>query len=387
MSPLFDKETRALPKGGNLNEVQALAEAILEAARVAGLGVTVSFDDGAAIRHIYVNDTAAEILGYTTEELLGSATAVTFAPEESERMQNLAARCRHGEVTPNLVETVVVRKDGERIPAEIAFSAVALAGEPAIVTFLRDIRERKVLQAQLVQSDRMATLGMLAAGVAHEINNPLAYATLNVETLVRQLQRFSPDELAASVGPAISAARDGLARVATIVRDLQSLSTPKSVERWPVDVKEVVESALNVTMHAIRGRARVVRDYREVTSIKTDPTRLGQILLNLVFNAAQSFDTADESKNIISLSIASPRPDAVVITVADNGRGIANEHLARIFEPFFTTKSKGIGLGLAICQTLANSLGGNLSVESEVGRGTKFALQLPAPGAHAESIQ
>src|SRR5262249_6156219 len=140
----FDKP---LPKDGNVNEVQALAEAILEAARIAGLGVTVSFDDGVAIRHIYVNDTAAEILGYTTEELLGSAIAVTFAPEESERMQNLAARSRHGESAPKLVETVVVRKDGERVPAEIAFSVVSLAGEPAIVTFVRDIRERKALQA------------------------------------------------------------------------------------------------------------------------------------------------------------------------------------------------------------------------------------------------
>jgi len=381
--PSLDTKTRTLPKGDS-NEVQALAEAVLEAARVAGLGVTVSIDDGAETRHIYVNDTVAEILGYTTQELLGSATALTFAPEESERMRDLAARSRQGDVTPNLVETVVMRKDGERIPAEIAFSVVALAGEPAVVTFLRDIRERKQWQAQLVQSDRMGTLGMLAAGVAHEINNPLAYATLNVETLIRQLQRLAPDDPTGPVGPAISAARDGLARVATIVRDLQSLSTPKSVERWPVDVREVVESALNLTMHAIRGRARVVRDFRDVTSIKTDPTRLGQILLNLVFNAAQSFDSADESKNVISLSIASLRPDAVVITVADNGRGIAKEHLARIFEPFFTTKSKGTGLGLAICQTLANSLGSRLTVESEVGRGTKFALQLPAPAAQAE---
>jgi PAS domain S-box-containing protein len=381
MPPLLDEESRTLPKGDS-NEVQALAEAILEAARIAGLGVTVTFHDGPEIRHIYVNDTAAEILGYTAQELLGSATALTFAPEESERMQNLATRCRQGEITPSLVETVVMRKDGELIPAEITFSVVTLAGEPAIVTFLRDIRERKLWQAQLVQSDRMATLGMLAAGVAHEINNPLAYATLNVETLVRQLQRLTPDDLAGPVGPAISAARDGLARVATIVRDLQNLSTPKSVERWPVDVREVVESALNLTMHAIRGRARIVRDFRDVTSIKTDPTRLGQILLNLVFNAAQSFDTADERNNVIRLSIAGGHPDAIVITVADNGPGIATEHLARIFEPFFTTKSKGIGLGLAICQTLANSLGGSLTVESEVGKGTKFALQLPAPVAH-----
>lgn len=379
------KDTHVPAASGTLNEVQALAEAVLEAARVAGLGVTVSFDDGEALRHVYVNDAAAEILGYPAEELVGSATVVPFAPEESERMLRLAAGWRRGNVTPRLVETVVLRKDGEQVPAEVAFSIVPLAGEPAIVMFLRDIRERKLLQAQLALADRMGTLGMLAAGVAHEINNPLAYATLNVESLVRHVQRVAPDEIE-PVSSIVSAARDGLARVATIVRDLQGLSAPMSVERWPVDAKEVVESALNVAMHAIRGRARIVRDYGDVTSLRTDPTRLGQIVLNLVFNAAQSFDIPDEARNVIVLSIASSSGDAIVIGVADNGPGIKTEHLARIFEPFFTTKSKGIGLGLAICQTLATSLGGSLSVESEVGKGTKFALRLPAPGASENSI-
>jgi two-component system NtrC family sensor kinase len=219
-------------------------------------------------------------------------------------------------------------------------------------------------------------LGLLAAGVAHEINNPLAYATLNVEKIVRHLQRIAPDDAAETVGQAIVASRDGLARVATIVRDLQSLSAPSSAERWPVDVKDVIDSALNLAMHAIRGRARIVRDYADVPGLKTDPTRLGQIVLNLVFNAAQAFEKPDEARNVLSLGIASARANEVTITVADNGPGIPEQDLARIFEPFFTTKSKGTGLGLAICQTLATSLGCRLEVESEVGRGTKFTLQL-----------
>jgi C4-dicarboxylate-specific signal transduction histidine kinase len=293
-------------------------------------------------------------------------------------MQNLAAAWRRGEVAPRLVETIIVRKNGERVPVEIAFSVVPLAGEPAIVMFLRDTTERKLFQAQLALSDRMATLGMLAAGVAHEINNPLAYATLNVEKLVRHLPT-SPEDGSDLVGPAVAAARDGLARVATIVRDLQSLSMPTSAERWPVDVKEVIDSALNVAMHAIRGRARIVRDYADVPSLKTDPTRLGQIVLNLVFNAAQSYEKPDEASNVLCLGIANHGADDVVITVSDNGPGIPKEHLARIFEPFYTTKTRGMGLGLAICQTLATSLGGRLEVESEVGKGTKFALYLSGP--------
>jgi C4-dicarboxylate-specific signal transduction histidine kinase len=249
-------------------------------------------------------------------------------------------------------------------------------GSPAMLCFTRDTTESKKLQTQLALSDRMATLGLLAAGVAHEINNPLTYAKLNVETLVRHLLSLAPGDVPEAIAPAIAAARDGLARVGTIVRDLQSLSMPTSADRWPVDVKEVLESALNVAMHAIRNRARVVRNYEEVMPLKTDPTRLGQILLNLVLNAAQSYETSDEATNVLSLGITSSGADEVLITVADNGPGIAKERLARIFEPFYTTKNMGMGLGLAICQTLATSLGMKLAVESEVGKGTKFTLHV-----------
>ncbi|HTV18264.1 MAG TPA: PAS domain S-box protein, partial [Polyangiaceae bacterium] len=366
-------------EAGNENEVQALAEAVLEAASVAGLGVTVSFDDGDTPRHIYVNDAAAQILGRSIEELTGSAMLLNFATEERQRLFELATCAPRGEATPRLIETAIVQPAGERVPVEVAFTVVTLSGEPAIVTFLRDIRERKsaeaalrrsehrfrqlieaapdaigvsrdqrlayvnpafaalcgrpfeqlvqrdlrelvhaddrelvsqpptnevgaqpapleyrilhadgrvvnvetlripieyegrsavlgftrdtterkLLQAHLALRDRMAMLGMLAASVAHEINNPLAYATLNVEAIVRQLASSAPDGVPAAIAPAIAAARDGLARVASIVHDLKGLSAPQSAKRWPVDVRDVLESALNVAMHAIRGNARI----------------------------------------------------------------------------------------------------------------------------------
>jgi PAS domain S-box-containing protein len=485
----------------NDNEVQALAEAVLEAANVAGLGVTVSFDDGLTLRHVYVSEAAAIILGRSVEELTSSAMLVNFAPEDRDRMHELAARWRGGDVAPSLAEALVVQPHGERVPVEVAFSVVTLSGEPAIVTFLRDIRERKAAEAalrrsehrfrrlieaapdaigvyqderlayvnpafvalcgrpsdQLVQRDvtdfvhaddrklvselrasstagsaqpspleyrmlhadgrvvnvetlslpieyegraavlgftrdtterkllqthlalrdRMAMLGMLAASVAHEINNPLAYATLNVEAIVRELERLTPEGVRPEVEPSIAAARDGLARVASIVRDLKGLSTPKSTERWPVDVNEVLESALNVAMHTLRAKALIERDYGDLPLLKTDPTKLGQIFLNLVFNAAQSFEP-QKADNVIALRTSSPNPLEVVVTVSDNGPGISRERLEHIFEPFFTTKNQGTGLGLAICQTLANSLNAKLSVESEVGRGTTFTLRLQA---------
>jgi signal transduction histidine kinase len=160
---------------------------------------------------------------------------------------------------------------------------------------------------------------------------------------------------------------------------------PNSAECWPVDVREVLDSALNVAMHALSSRARVECDYGDVPSLKTDPAQLGQIFLNLVFNAAESFELADPSRNLIRLSAGTTDTGAVVVAVSDNGPGIPREQLERVFEPFFTTKDRGMGLGLAISRTLAARLGGKLIAESEVGKGSTFALHLPAP-ASGETI-
>ncbi len=145
----------------------------------------------------------------------------------------------------------------------------------------------------------------------------------------------------------LASTREGLARVATIVRDLLSLSTPASEERWPVDVQSVLESAVNIAMHTLRGRTRLVRRYGDVPPLKTDPPRLGQVLLNLLFNAAQSFQRHDEAANEVSLEIATQEPEQVAITIGDNGSGIPTRDLQRIFEPFFTTKPSGTGLGFS----------------------------------------
>lgn len=366
-------------KGRRVNEVQALAEAVLEAATVAGIGVMVSFDDGICPRIIYINPTAAATLGAEVDELLGEVAFSTFEPDGSRRINDFVHRWRREVVAPVAFETAVIWHNGRQVPVEISVSGVDLEGTPAIVAFIRDIQERKELQAQLAFSDRMATLGMLAAGVAHEINNPLGYASLNIEAIARRLTR-EPAPIASEFQPDLDAVREGLARVATIVRDLQSLSTPKSVERWPVNVNDVVQSTLNVAMHEIRGRARVAIRCTEVSLLKTDPTRLGQVLLNLVINAAQSFQVADESKNLICIDVDQIDCERVTICVTDNGPGIAKEHLGRIFEPFFTTKSSGMGLGLAICQSLAGAIGAQLDVSSELGQGTKFTLSLWSAG-------
>jgi signal transduction histidine kinase len=278
------------------------------------------------------------------------------------------------------IEYRIVRPDGGVVYVETSSISIDHEGRPALLDFSRDTTPRTLLQTRLALRERMATLGRLSASVAHEINNPLAYAMLNVEAIIGELRRHSGRGLSDELELSIAAARDGLARVATIVRDLRELCASNSSGRWPVDVRDVIESALNVATQAVAARTRIERRYGDVPAIQTDPTKVGQILLNLILNAAESFPSADPERNAIVIGVATPNPDEVRITVADNGPGISQRDLERVFEPFFTTKSRGMGLGLAICQTLAASLRGALRVESELGHGATFSLCLPAPG-------
>lgn len=373
------EKTSCVVKVGKANDVQPLAEAVLEAASVAALGVLVSSEDRGTLRFIYANDAAAFTLGYDAHELTGAPFHI-LGPEVGQSLLEFRACRQQSGALPDLREVSVLRKDGQCWPVELAITLVDLAHQPAIVTFIRDIRERRALQAQSAFNDRMATIGMLAANVAHEINNPLAYASLSLEAMARRLMRQAAPNVSDQVRAEIEATREGIHRVGSIVRDLQALSVPQSVERWPVDVRDVAVSALNVAMHEIRGRARLEQVYREVSPLKTDPARLGQILLNLLVNAAQSFAVADEFNNLISVRVHQANEGGVVVCIMDNGPGIPEQHLNRIFEPFFTTKETGMGLGLSICESLARSLSARLRVQSELGRGTTFSLHLPPGG-------
>ena len=323
----------------------------------------------------YANPALVALYGRPLEELVHrEVTELVHADDRAAAAQQHDESERGLQVPP--LEYRILHADGRAVYVETSSIPVEYERRPAVLGFTRDTTERKLLQAHLALRDRMATLGTLAAGVAHEINNPLGYASLNVEAIIKQLERVAPAEVRGALQPAIDAARDGLARVATIVRNLKGLSTPESVECWPVDVSEVLESAIDVAMHAVRGKARIERDYSEAPPLRADPTKLGQIFLNLVLNAAQSFQEENE-RNVISLRIQSPVATEVVVSVTDNGAGVPRDRLERLFEPYFTTKDQGTGLGLAICQTLAASLEAKLWVESELGKGTTFTLQLP----------
>ena len=258
---------------------------------------------------------------------------------------------------------------------------------PAVERELRDAagraEHRKKQERQLI-SERMTSVGTLAAGVAHEINNPLAAIVANLELMANDLRALA-GELHGSdrlhvVFEQLRDARDGAERLRNIVRDLRIFSRSHDAELGPVDVNAVLESSLRMAWNDVRERARLVTNYSDVPPVLANEARLGQVFLNLIVNAAQGIPPGDLEQNTIRVTTAVDPSGRVVVELRDSGSGIPRENLPRIFDAFFTTKPTGAatGLGLTICHKIVTDLGGTIEVESELGAGTVFRVKLPA---------
>lgn len=291
---------------------------------------------------------------------------------------------------PNVAVIPVIVHTADRSPQAEAVDAAAFLPKPSeaplLLSTIRQVllnadRER-ARAAQLAQADRLASLGMLAAGVAHEINNPLAYITANLTFVADELavlERRLPDGTLRDVRDAIIDSRDGAERIRKIVRDLRCFSRQDQEEKRAIDVHPVLEVAINMSWNVIRHRGRLIKDYGVVPSINGDEARLAQLFINLLVNAAQALPEGAALHHEIRILTSLVDEQTVAIEVRDTGRGIPSADLGRIFEPFFTTKKpgEGTGLGLPIALEIVRSHGGRLEVESQVGKGTTFRVLLP----------
>jgi PAS domain S-box-containing protein len=249
-----------------------------------------------------------------------------------------------------------------------------------LVGVSHEVTEQKLLQAQLMVSDRMASVGMLAAGVAHEINNPLSSVVANLELVVREVDEcMARGHALAEMRAELKDATDGAERVSGIVRDLKIFSrTEDPEELGPVSAEAVMESSLRMAWNEIRHRARLVRRFTAVPMVQANESRLGQVFLNLVVNAAQALPDGQAERHEIRVGTAVDAAGRVVVQVGDTGPGIPPEIRRHLFSPFFTTKPAGVGtgLGLAICQRLVTGFGGEITVVTGE-QGTTFSIALP----------
>jgi len=261
---------------------------------------------------------------------------------------------------------------------------------PGLVLVRRDVTARRTSEAQLLVAERMATLGTLAASVAHEINNPLASVSANLALAVHEIEALPPSyPVPQDVRDELRDALDGAERVRVIVRDLRLFARESAERSGPVDVQQILESTLRMARNELRHRATVIREFREVPAVQGNEARLGQVFLNLVINAAQAIPVgrADEGTIRIQTSFDAGL-GRVVVAITDNGQGMTDEIKRRLFRPFVTTKApgEGTGLGLSICRRIMTELGGEIDFISELGRGTTFYVRLPVGGAAAREV-
>jgi PAS domain S-box-containing protein len=334
---------------------------------------------------VYANPALLELVGVkSAEAIVGHPLVELVYPDDRKRFREAVAS--PGRAWREPTEYRIVRPGGELRAIEVVSIGIEFEGAPAVLGFARDVTERNRIRDELLEADRLASVGTLAAGVGHEINNPLAYVLLNLQALERELPRLAAPDRIADALEMVRNALTGVDRVRTIARDLKSFSRGDPDARGPVDVRRVLESAINMTAHEIRLRARLVTHFEDVPPVLANEPRLGQVFLNLLVNAAQALPERDSGRNEIRVSARAAEDDRVIVEVADTGPGIPEANLERIFEPYFTTKPLGVGtgLGLSIGRSIVTSLGGTLTASNATGGGATFRISLPALRARAD---
>ncbi|OJT24463.1 hypothetical protein BO221_15025 [Archangium sp. Cb G35] len=363
-----------------------------------------------------VNSRLCDIVGYPHQEMMGLTFQAITHPDDLAADLKQVQEVLAGERSTYSMEKRYFRKSGELIWINLTVSLVRKPdGTPDyFIAVIEDISRRRRAELErdallarehqarteaeeqarrrsaeldltrnaLIQAERLATAGQLAAGVGHEINNPLSYVLANVSFALEELAERELDETMKEVQDALQQAHKGAERIRGIVRDLRTFASSKFDSLGTVDVREALEFAVSMSEHQLRLRAQLLRDYTPVPAVVGNESRLGQVFLNLLLNATQALPEGAVSSNQVTLTIRPHQEAWVAIEVRDTGCGIPTENLARLFEPFFTTKpiGEGTGLGLSVCHGIVTSMGGQLQVESSPGRGSTFRVLLPVAG-------
>ncbi|HVU52103.1 MAG TPA: ATP-binding protein [Polyangia bacterium] len=378
------------------------ARALVEKARDAGKPYAVAFvdmrmppgwDGVETAQRLWEVDPELQVVvctaysDYSWEELLGKLEA------HAERFLILKKPFDHVEVRQ--LATSLARKWTLARQARARVDELeALVGErtrairEAHERLQREVTQRHRMEAQLRRAQKLEALGRLAAGIAHEINNPLAFVIANLQ-YVREAIELPPEKLASApldeLASALAEACVGGDRIKQIVRDLKAFAQPHDESLAVVDVRPVLEFSLKMAGAEIRRRAQLITRVDEVPAVWAISGRLEQVFVNLLVNAAQSIAPGAVEQNQIRVTVRRLDSD-VAVEIADTGVGIPAANLERIFDPFFTTKPVGVGtgLGLSICHSIVTAFGGDLTVESEEGKGSMFRVTLPsATGAES----
>jgi PAS domain S-box-containing protein len=354
-------------------------------------------------RYIDANDTFCRSVGYSREELL-SMTAHDIDPNYSAKIwpEFWEKLKQSGSLT---FESYHCTKDGKVFPVEVTVTFFEYKGKEYHCGFARDITERKKIQQLLIQSEKMASIGILTAGIAHEINNPLGYIYSNLEMLLKYyekgkifyesikklieedtkdntiLGKFLELENNAKFETMFKDIKDsveesivGVKKVIKIITDLREFARDEKPKMELADINQGIENALNIVWNELKYKAEIIKEFGDIPQIQCDLYKLEQVFINMLINSAHAI----ENHGIIKIKTFS-KNNFAIIQISDTGKGIPKENILRIFDPFYTTKApgKGTGLGLSISYKIIEEHNGKIDVDSEISKGTTFTIRLP----------
>jgi len=325
---------------------------------------------------VFANATAASMLGHSIEALLGSRVLDHVHPADRPAIE-ATLLSPLGALGKKPQEARIVRSDGGTLLVELTGLLVNFGGEPSTFVIARDVTARKLMESIIATSDRLASMGGLAAGVAHEINNPLTALISSLDFLDEETGGAFAANV--DVNDLLLTAKEASYRIRDIIRDLRLFSRPDEERRGPVDLRATLDSTCRLARVEIRHRARLIKKFAEIPVVDGNEARFGQVFLNLVVNAAQAISEGEVAKNEIVIATYTDEAGHAVVEVRDTGRGIPAHVFPKLFEPFFTTKPVGVGtgLGLSISRRIVEDAGGTIAVTSEVDGGTMVRVVLP----------
>jgi two-component system, NtrC family, sensor kinase len=345
----------------------------------------------------YMNPVAEALTGWKMEKAHGrpAGDILHLVQDDGLRtpMANPLQMALDEERTLN-VDGVLVRTEAQ--DRFISDNTAPIVGEDgkvlgAVMVF-RDVGERRQLQRQLEMADRLATIGTMVAGVAHEVNNPLSFILANVGFALEALQRRrsaplvdADDDWMAEIEAALLDAQTGTHRVGKIAADLTVFTRGAADPQGRTNLNEVLNWSIEVAGHTLRERGHVVRCLGDVPAVDAASGRLGQVFVNLLINAAYALDPERTQTNQVVVTTRTDPEGRAVVEIRDTGDGMTPEVLKKIFEPVFTTKpvGEGTGLGLSVSHGIVASLGGTIAFESELGKGTVARIVLPCSRSDA----
>ncbi|MBN1862214.1 MAG: PAS domain S-box protein [Dehalococcoidales bacterium] len=374
-------EAAALEKGNTeckrlkteLKESEARYRTLVGLGREVGQAVIMLQDTkrGEAV-HTFVSDQWLKITGYSRSKLLAVSFFDLVPPENRAGVREMYRRKMRGEVIPGYYELSIIRKDGTEVPVQLVSARTTYQGRAANVACVRDITERKQMEQRLVITGRLASVGELASGVTHEINNPLT-SVIGFSQLL--LEKDIGDDIKEDVKIIASEAQ----RAAGVVKNLLAFARNRGPARQMVSINDIIAKVLELRAYEqkvnnIRTETRFAADLPEVMA---DYFHLQQAFLNIIINAEYFMVEAHKRG---TLTITTKRTGSLVsASFADDGPGIPEENRGRLFDAFFTTKEvgKGTGLGLSICRGIVKEHGGRISVAGKPGEGATFSVELP----------